>query len=309
MRIGIIDFGTNTLRLNIFEYDESGYKMVYDNVIYSKIVENTVDNSLSQDGIEHIIQSIEEHQAVCRHYRCDRIECFSTASLRYINNANSVIDQVNFRSGIDIRMISGEEEALYDYLALKSVNYIDNGVGVDLGGGSFQCFVFDKNGPIKSESFPLGSSRVYKNFVCGEIPTEIEINNISNIVKTSLSEKSFTPSSGTLLSMGGTAKAIDNIYRNILGKNDYISINDLKGLLSAIIENPDESLELFEERMPSRKNTIAPGIAVLLSIMEYMNLDTMKVFDVGVREGFLQAIISGKIAKPQSPLDYILGML
>ena len=93
MRIGIIDFGTNTLRLDIFETEDESYRLVYDNAIFSGIVENTVGSSLSQDGIEHIIQSIEEHQAVCRHYRCDRVECFSTASLRYIDNADICSDE------------------------------------------------------------------------------------------------------------------------------------------------------------------------------------------------------------------------
>ena len=91
MRIGIIDFGTNTLRLDIFETEDKEYRSIYDFAIYSKIVENTVGTSLSQDGIEHIIQAIEEHQQACRHYRCDRTECFSTASLRYIDNAADVL--------------------------------------------------------------------------------------------------------------------------------------------------------------------------------------------------------------------------
>ena len=108
MRIGIIDFGTNTIRLDIFEVDGKNYSIIFDNAIFSHIVENTIGSSLSQDGIEYVIQAIEEQQAACRHYRCDRIECFSTASLRYIDNAADVIDQVAFRSGINIKMISGD---------------------------------------------------------------------------------------------------------------------------------------------------------------------------------------------------------
>ena len=77
MRIGIIDFGTNTIRLDIFEVDGDNYSIIFDNAIFSHIIENTVGNSLSQDGIEYVIQAIEEQQAACRHYRCDKIECFS----------------------------------------------------------------------------------------------------------------------------------------------------------------------------------------------------------------------------------------
>ena len=152
MRIGFIDFGTNTLRLNIFETEDREYRSIYDFAIYSKIVENTVGTSLSQDGIEHIIQAIEEHQQACRHYRCDRVECFSTASLRYVDNAEDVLEQVEFRTGIKIKMISGDEEANYDYLAIKSVTEEKSGIGCDLGGGSIQVFVYDENGPKKSKT-------------------------------------------------------------------------------------------------------------------------------------------------------------
>ena len=58
MRIGIIDFGTNTLRLDIFETEEGAYRSIYDNAIFSRIIENTEGASLSQDGIEHVIQAI-----------------------------------------------------------------------------------------------------------------------------------------------------------------------------------------------------------------------------------------------------------
>ena len=188
MRIGIIDFGTNTLRLDIFETEDREYRSIYDFAIYSKIVENTAGTSLSQDGIEHIIQAIEEHQQACRHFRCDRVECFSTASLRYIDNAADVLEQVEFRTGMKIRMISGDEEAEYDYLALRSVVDAPSGIGCDLGGGSLQVFTFDENGPIKSASYPLGSSRTAKRFSKGAVPTMEEISAIKKCVAESLSE-------------------------------------------------------------------------------------------------------------------------
>lgn len=147
MRIGIIDFGTNTLRLDIFETEGGDYRSIYDNAIFSRVIENTVGSSLSQEGIEHVIQAIEEHQSACRHYRCDRIECFATASLRYIDNAKDVLEQVEFRSGIKIKMINGDEEADYDFCALKSVSAKSSGVGCDLGGGSIQLFFLTKTAP------------------------------------------------------------------------------------------------------------------------------------------------------------------
>ena len=309
MRIGIIDFGTNTIRLDIFEVDGKNYSIIFDNAIFSHIVENTIGSSLSQDGIEYVIQAIEEQQAACRHYRCDRIECFSTASLRYIDNAADVIDQVAFRSGINIKMISGDEEALYDYRALKSVSSCESGVGCDLGGGSLQVFTFDRNGPIKSKSFPLGSSRMAKEYVSGAIPTMKEAKAINQRVKNELFSTGFVPSKEKLLAMGGTAKAIKRLYMLTVKKEGAISADELSAMLEVICRHPDEALDLFSDVEPKRAHTLAPGLAVLLSLVEYMQCPEMEVYPVGVREGFLEALLESPSEQPQDLLGYILGLI
>ncbi|MBR3611152.1 MAG: hypothetical protein IKL57_06840 [Oscillospiraceae bacterium] len=309
MRIGIIDFGTNTLRLDIFETEDREYRSIYDFAIYSKIVENTVGTSLSQEGIEHVIQAIEEHQQACRHYRCDRVECFSTASLRFIDNAESVLEQVEFRTGIKIRMISGDEEANYDYLALRSISDSESGIGCDLGGGSIQVFTYDKNGPVKSASYPLGSSRTAKRFVKGEIPTAEEIADIKKCVGDSLSETGFVPCCGTLFAMGGTAKAIQKLCKTAMGKSGKLFLSDINIALSLLSERPDEALELIADVAPKRKRTLVPGMAILAGVMEKMGCDGMEVHAVGVREGFMESILNDDSKPEPNLLDLILGSI
>lgn len=309
MRIGIIDFGTNTLRLDIFETEEREYRSIYDFAIYSKIVENTVGTSLSQEGIEHVIQAIEEHQQACRHYRCDRVECFSTASLRYIDNSEDVLEQVEFRTGIRIRMISGDEEAEYDYLALKSVLTEPSGIGCDLGGGSLQVFTFDEKGPKKSASYPLGSSRTAKNFVKGDIPTLEEISAIKNCVAKSLETTGIEPAGKILFAMGGTAKAIKKLYNATIEKGEELSLRNVNIMLKLLSEAPEEAKELISGIAPKRIRTLVPGLAVLAGVMEKAGCEGMKIYSVGVREGFMESILNDDTKPEQSLLDLILGSI
>ena len=309
MRIGIIDFGTNTLRLDIFETEEREYRSIYDFAIYSKIVENTVGTSLSQEGIEHVIQAIEEHQQACRHYRCDRVECFSTASLRYIDNSEDVLEQVEFRTGIKIRMISGDEEAEYDYLALKSVLTEPSGIGCDLGGGSLQVFTFDEKGPKKSASYPLGSSRTAKNFVKGDIPTLEEISVIKNCVAKSLETTGIEPAGKILFAMGGTAKAIKKLYNAAIEKGEELSLRNVNVMLKLLSEAPEEAKELIYGIAPKRIRTLVPGLAVLAGVMEKAGCEGMKIYSVGVREGFMESILNDDAKPEQSLLDLILGSI
>lgn len=308
MRIGIIDFGTNTIRLDIFEVDGDNYSIIFDNAIFSHIIENTVENSLTQDGIEYVIQAIEEQQAACHHYRCDKIECFSTASLRYIDNADSVVEQVAFRSGINIKRISGDEEASYDYRALKRASGCESGVGCDLGGGSLQVFTFDKNGPTKSQSFALGSSRMAKEYVSGEVPAPEEAAAIMSRVKDELSAAGFAPAGGKLLAMGGTAKAVNRLYRLTTKSSGAIGAAELDAMLKVLCEQPEETVDLLSDIEPRRAHTLTPGLAVLTALAEHMGCSEMEVYAVGVREGFLEALLEQPPEEPEDIISYILGL-
>lgn len=308
MRIGIIDFGTNTIRLDIFEVDGDNYSIIFDNAIFSHIIENTVENSLTQDGIEYVIQAIEEQQAACHHYRCDKIECFSTASLRYIDNADSVVEQVAFRSGINIKRISGDEEASYDYRALKRASGCESGVGCDLGGGSLQVFTFDKNGPTRSQSFALGSSRMAKEYVSGEVPAPEEAAAIMSRVKDELSAAGFAPAGGKLLAMGGTAKAVNRLYRLTTKSSGAIGAAELDAMLKVLCEQPEETVDLLSDIEPRRAHTLTPGLAVLTALAEHMGCSEMEVYAVGVREGFLEALLEQPPEEPEDIISYILGL-
>ena len=288
---------------------EREYRSIYDFAIYSKIVENTVGTSLSQEGIEHVIQAIEEHQQACRHYRCDRVECFSTASLRYIDNSEDVLEQVEFRTGIKIRMISGDEEAEYDYLALKSVLTEPSGIGCDLGGGSLQVFTFDEKGPKKSASYPLGSSRTAKNFVKGDIPTLEEISVIKNCVAKSLETTGIEPAGKILFAMGGTAKAIKKLYNAAIEKGEELSLRNVNVMLKLLSEAPEEAKELIYGIAPKRIRTLVPGLAVLAGVMEKAGCEGMKIYSVGVREGFMESILNDDSKPEPSLLDFILGSI
>lgn len=306
MRIGIIDFGTNTLRLSIFETEEKNFNIIYDNAIYSRVVENTSGGSLSQEGIERIIEAVEEHQLACRHFRCDRTECFSTASLRYIDNAAEVLEQVEFRTGIKIRMLCGTEEAECDFLALSSVCPAESGTGCDLGGGSLQVFTFGGGKPEKSASFPLGSSRVAKAHVSGNIPTGSETAAIFDEVFLSLKKEDFRPLGETLYAMGGTAKNLKKLNEKVFPDNSEITLAKLKTMLDVISAQPEEALELFSDISTERAKTLAPGIAVLAGLMDYMGCEKIEIFSVGVREGFLMKILNEPPENGKDVLSYIL---
>jgi len=301
MRCGVIDFGTNTIRLDVFECEDEKFSVIYDQAVFSQVVENTADGALTQDGVEHVIQGLEELQLAARHYRCDRVDCFATASLRYVSNADNIVEQIAFRTGINVRRISGDEEARYDYLALKAVSGPGSGVGMDLGGGSFQLFTFAETGPVKAQSFPLGSSRMARFHVAGLIPTAEELSAIKTDVTDAVDAYGFGKPGGALLAMGGTAKAAARFCKRTILKLGYgeddgatIHLKDLDAVIKVLSGEPEDARELLEAVEPDRASTLIPGMQVLSAVAETLGCDKLKVYAVGVREGFLADMLSKK---------------
>lgn len=298
MRFGIIDLGTNTIRLSVFECEDRSYMEIYDQAVYSQIVDNTVDGVLSQEGTERIIEGIEELFLAARHFRCDKVECFATASLRGLSNADDIVEQIAFRTGVNVRRISGDEEAHYDYVAIsREVKNIE-GVACDLGGGSFQLLQFDKKGIKLSHSFLLGSGRIAKKFVMGSIPTKDEQENIGEEIKSAISKEGFTKEGKTLYMMGGTAKTMVSLCKRTILKNGfgnelpYIKIGDLETIIKVLVENPLESQELLEDIAPKRIKTLVPGMIIIYTIAKTLGCKGVTVSSVGVRDGFISEMLN-----------------
>ncbi len=301
MRCGVIDFGTNTIRLSVYECEDGRYSQIYDQAIFSLVIENTVDGALTQDGIEHVIQAIEELRLAAGHYRCDRTECFSTASLRGVSNADDIVEQIAFRSGVRVRRISGDEEAKYDYMAIRAASGLTSGAGIDLGGGSFQLFTFNEGGPVKARSFPLGCSRMARFHVAGVIPTVEEAAAIAEEITDAVAGERFGKPGGALLSMGGTAKSASRFCKRTivklgLGEDDgaTIQIKDLDAVVAVLTGEPGDARELLEAIEPDRVHTLIPGMVILSAAAKELGCTKLKVYPVGVREGFLSDMLAGR---------------
>ena len=136
-----------------------------------------------------------------------------------------------------------------------------------------------------------------------------EISAIKNCVAESLSETGFEKTGGTLFAMGGTAKAIEKLYNAAIEKNDILSLKNVNIMLKLLTEAPDEAKELIAEFAPKRIRTLVPGLAVLAGVMEKAGCEGMKIYSVGVREGFMESILNDDSKPEPGILDLILGSI
>lgn len=192
---GIVDLGSNVLSLKIYEEENNEISIALTEDKTSVTAEYKEDNELSQEGINQLITILNDFDGILNSYNVDQKYFFATASLRKIDNTDEVITSVKNQSGIDLHVLTGEEEAKVGFDAVKFTDLTDdNGLLIDLGGGSCEVIPFVNKTPVSMKSIPIGSLSCYTEYVNSTFPNENEIEDIRNRVEFELNKLNITNS-------------------------------------------------------------------------------------------------------------------
>lgn len=279
-KFGIIDIGSNTIRA--VKYKDN--RPCGDKAAASHILHFTNEGILSEEGAADLISSLLQ----LKEYLGDvPIYAFATSAMRDVKNFCDIKKQVSDKTGIEIELISGETEAEYDYMAIRSVCTDKCGIAVDLGGGSAQVIAFDENGITEAESFAIGVKRMRNTFCKGVIPENAEILNIDAHIEKELS--AIHAKSAIIRFMGGTAKAAELAAQKLFSVS-AITPEVLENIFSEICKSPELGKKLFGKRY----ETMPVGLKVMKKICEALGGRETEVCEVGVRDGYAEKITKEK---------------
>jgi exopolyphosphatase / guanosine-5'-triphosphate,3'-diphosphate pyrophosphatase len=116
-KYGIIDIGTNTIRLVIFERNKSGRLREIENVKAAARLRNYLNEEqiLTDKGIEVLLDTLRSFQDITRHHQLESVKCVATAAIRQAKNQEEIIQLVEKHTDFHIRVLSGYEEAYYGF--------------------------------------------------------------------------------------------------------------------------------------------------------------------------------------------------
>ena len=282
MIIGVIDIGSNTVRLAV--YDSENLEVIKNGVDYAGLIAYVDDGEISTQGKKVLCSAVSKMKRLAQDAKCDKIIAFATASLRDITDKENLILEVLQRTGIKMEIISGEEEAQYDYLGLKLHYNIDSGATFDLGGGSAQLITFKDGQVMVNISKKIGALKLYKTFVKATFPTAREEEKIREYVRGELSEFQ-SEKNEYAFAMGGAASAMKKLYRAIFGvKKEEFTIEEVKSFMNV----PENTIKAV---IPERLYTIRPAIIAILEICRVLKTDRIKCVTCGVRDGVIYEIV------------------
>lgn len=175
MRFAILDLGTNTFHLLIVEMSgESQIEILFKTEKFVKLAEESISH-IGDKAFARGINQLKEYKEVIEQYQPEKVFAFGTAALRNADNANQFIQTAKDETGIEIKRISGDEEAeLICDGVRQAVTIGDEPILImDIGGGSTEFIIANAKEIFWKQSFPVGASVLKQRFHHTEpIPVE-----------------------------------------------------------------------------------------------------------------------------------------
>ncbi len=294
MRYAIIDIGSNTVKISIYDDEDGVLKHIISQSNILGLATYRKDNVLTEDGIEALAKILSEYMRLANMISADHVACIATASLRGLDNAQEVCRKIRERCGFEIDIIPGEREAELGFAGLKAaVGQPEDGIFLDLGGASTELITIENGTPTFETSLSIGSLKLYHSYVKRLFPDPGETERIGRAVRNELNIKlngqSFPAFSRAYLT-GGTAKAIGKMMRMLLPKDDgrrVFAISEFRDLETMISDPEDEFLHWSAARIPERLHMIVPGLIALLEILDRFQISHIQIVYSGIRDGYV----------------------
>jgi exopolyphosphatase/guanosine-5'-triphosphate,3'-diphosphate pyrophosphatase len=183
MIIAILDFGTNTFNLLIAERKERGFNILLSSKQPVKLGRGGIQiNRITADAMERGYVAIQNHMEVIRNYEVEEIRAFATSAIRNADNGEEFTEEVRRRFGFRTRIIPGDREAELIYKGVRQAVAFgeDNAMILDIGGGSIEFIICNKQGIVWKRSFELGMARLLEIYSLSDPISSEEVRVLEN---------------------------------------------------------------------------------------------------------------------------------
>ncbi|ACV28540.1 Exopolyphosphatase [Anaerococcus prevotii] len=293
MIYAIMDIGSNTVRLSVYKQNEDKAIHLFSEKEQASLRNYVKKGNLTDKGIDRLIATLRRFNSIISNFDdIDSVHPFATATIRDVANRSEILKRVKDELGLDIEILSGEDEARLSFIgASKSVD-VSEGVLTDIGGGSSEVVIIDQGKVIKSTSLSIGSLSAFNDYVTGLFTNKKEKKAIDNAVKLLLAEnKMYREKQNNLAAVGGSARASLKFYNEYYNLSNYNSTMDAKKfnkMVKEILEMDDRDiLDRILEIKPDRVHTLIPGMVILNRLAKYFYVNEINISQTGVREGYV----------------------
>ncbi|HTD57452.1 MAG TPA: Ppx/GppA family phosphatase [Solirubrobacteraceae bacterium] len=307
-RVAVVDLGSNSFRMVVFEEAEGSWKRHDECSEGVRIGEGlAASGRLGEAAMERGLQTVLRFTELCARRGIDgaSMDAVATSAIRDAENGQEFLERVRLCGGLDVRVLSREQEARYGYLAAVNSTTLTNGCVLDLGGGSLQLVHVAGRLPRESGSWRLGAVRMTERFLASEGPAKRgQMKALQAHVSRKLERAPWLPAAGPrLIGLGGTVRNLAAAAERAAGLPseevqgfviERCALDELTARLAAL---PPAERGSIPGIKPARADIVLAGALVIQGVMRAGRFDTLEVTGAGLREGifFERQLISRQL--------------
>lgn len=281
MKKAIIDIGSNTINLLIGEVSENGCLRVYhDEKNHAKLARGGINQkTITPEAFTRGINAIEHYANLCELHKVERdnIKAYATATIRSTDNGLEFTNTLLRNFGIVTQIIDGETEASLIYNGVKNgIPEIDgNFLVLDIGGGSTEFIIANRNGILWKKSFELGVSKLLDLFAPSDPVSNADVTRIRSHMKENLLELDQALEEFPVQTLVGSSGSFDTLRSILLAgvprenpQESYFEINkdQLNALIATLMaKSTEERLEI--KGMDPMRAEYMPIAAILIKLV------------------------------------------
>ena len=296
-RFAVIDTGTNSVKFHLAERRADGtWTTIVDRAEVTRLGEG-LDHTgrLDAGAMERTATAIAEMVDEARNAGADVIAAVGTAGLRIAGNGSDLVAAVRARTGVEIEILSGEDEARLAYVAATTALGPTAGSRVvfDTGGGSSQ-FTFGGDDHVAERfSLNVGAVRFTERYGLSEPVPRTTLAELQAAIAAELERLAGRPAPATIVGMGGAVTNLAAVSREL-------AVYDPDVVHGTVLDRVeiDRQIELYRGLdarrrhaiiglQPNRAEVILAGACIVRAVLMLLGRETLTVSDRGLRHGLL----------------------
>lgn len=302
--ISVIDLGSNSIRMIIVRVLPHGATSLLNQVKHMVQLGQGafLENTLQDDAMERTMNVIVSLAQICKSYNVTDVIAIATAAVRDAKNGQSFIEEVYENTGIQFTCISGQEEARLIYRGVSEEFEKSSTLRLylDIGGGSTEFVVGDSYSHIELDSVKMGCVRLANMFVKGDTGkiSEKQYATMQNYVR-GIARHTFgrmaSHHSRELIASSGTAQHLALMAAYLeFGTNKpekaelRLTYKGLCRIVKLLCSCNEEERKNIMGINPRRIDVLIPGAAILQTVMEELQFDSLRTSPYGLRDGILR---------------------
>lgn len=296
MRLGIIDIGSNTIRLVVWElYGKGFYRIIEEIKENVRIGQDGHIPVISEEKIIAALAVLKKFKKFAANLQVGRTIVVATDPVRRVDNREDFLERIRLETGYVPIVLNEYEESYMDFRGVTGSMEVQNSLMVDIGGSSTELVWIRNNELMESASIPYGTLTLTERYHLEDIVTSANHQAMDQLLDSEFRQIPwlFSQPFKTMILVGGSARAIGRMDRNrkhyplSLTHNYTLLDLDINMLYTQLMTKNAHGRARLPGLEMDRADVILGAMAIIKSLCGLTGLTELRVSGNGLREGIL----------------------